>query len=172
MSAEGYRQHFASARDGLAGAGLGWLADLRGRAFDQFARDGFPSDKVEEWKYANLGPLTKTLFRPAAGDGAAGLDAAIARAAMPADSHRIVFVNGRLRGDLSDLGELPAGVTVTGLAAMAADDPDLLQRCLTATADLTEDRLSGIRDPRPFAMVAMNTAFRSLRAASISVCEV
>jgi len=155
MSAEGYRQHFAAAREGLAGGSLGWLADLRGQAFDQFARDGFPSTKVEEWKYANLGALAKADFRPA-GDGADGLDAALATAAMPAESHRIVFVNGRLHEDLSDLGDLPAGVAVTGLAAA---DPDLLQRCLTGAVDLTEDRLSGTRDPRPFAMVAMNTAF-------------
>ncbi len=158
MSVEGYREQFAAARGDLAGADLGWLADLRGQAFDQFARDGFPSIKVEEWKYANLRPLAKTQYRPAGG-GAAGLDAALKLAAMPADSHRIVFVNGRLRPDLSALGDLPAGVTVTGLAAAAADDPDLLRRCLPSAAGLTEDRLSGIRDPRPFAMVAMNTAF-------------
>jgi Fe-S cluster assembly protein SufD len=158
MSVEVYREQFAAARDVLAGAGLDWLADLRGRAFDQFARDGFPSAKVEEWKYANLGPLTKTDYR-LAGDHADNFDAALTMAAMPAESHRIVFVNGRLRDDLSGLGDLPAGVTVTGLATLAADDPDLLQRCLTRAVDLNEDRLSGTRDPRPFAMVAMNTAF-------------
>jgi Fe-S cluster assembly protein SufD len=130
MSVEVYREQFAAARDVLAGAGLDWLADLRGRAFDQFARDGFPSAKVEEWKYANLGPLTKTDYR-LAGDHADTFDAALTMAAMPAESHRIVFVNGRLRDDLSGLGDLPAGVTVTGLARLAADDPDLLQRCLT-----------------------------------------
>ncbi len=153
-----YQTQFAAAKPSLPGAGLGWLDALRGRAFDQFARAGFPSRKVEEWKYADAGRLAKTPYRLADAAGA-DLGAAVERIAVPAESHRIVFVNGRLRRDLSALGELPAGVTVTGLSAATAQLPELLEARLAAADDLTEDRLSGIRDPRPFAMVAMNTAF-------------
>ncbi|MCP4327126.1 MAG: Fe-S cluster assembly protein SufD [Alphaproteobacteria bacterium] len=158
MTAVDYQQLFAQSAPELPGAELDWLAAMRDGAIRQFVRDGFPSPRVEEWKYAALGPLAKTRFE-LAGTTAADLRRTLDRAAMPAESYRVVFVNGRLREDLSELAALPPGVTVKSLAATIAENPERLQPWLTKTADLTEDRLSGVRDERPFAMVAMNTAF-------------
>jgi Fe-S cluster assembly protein SufD len=158
MSTSTYIDQFAAAGETLPGAASGRLQEIRSRALEQFARDGFPSSKVEEWKYARAGTLAKTPYRLAE-PGRADLSAVLDRVAIPAESHRIVFVNGCFRDDLSMLGNLPDGVSVTAFADTARERPDLLQDAMARAIEQTEERLSGIRDPRPFAMIAMNTAF-------------
>jgi len=138
-----------------------WLADLRARAFAHFARDGFPSTKVEEWKYADLGRLARSGVAAVSGADVTPGEArgAIPHLALPADSHRIVFVNGRYVPDLSDAGALPTGATVIDLATAFTERPDLLEGRLTGPDGLAEKRLSGATDSRPFALVSLNTAF-------------
>ena len=158
MSGTDYRTQFEAARADLAGAGLPWLDSLRERAIARFAADGFPGPKVEEWKYADLASLGKSAF-VLAPDARVDLSVAIARFALPTASHRIVFVNGRFRPNLSTLENLPDGVTVTGLAVAMNEAPETVRETLREDADWVEDRLSGRNDPRPFAFVALNTAF-------------
>ena len=62
-------------------------------------------------------------------------------------AHRLAFVDGRFRADLSHLGALPDGVELTSLAALLAADPGALVGRLGA----------GAADERA-AMVALNTA--------------
>jgi Fe-S cluster assembly protein SufD len=109
-----------------AGAAPAGLAALRAAGRAAFERRGFPTAKAESWRYTPLGALQ-------AGDFAAGLAAAPVRAeTLPAlvfgreARHRLVFINGRFRADLSALGALPAGVTVGSLAAIAATAPERL----------------------------------------------
>jgi len=81
----------------------------REAAFQRFIDAGFPTTRDEDWRFTNVAPIAQTSFVRAD-------DASPARAAiepflfsiLPA----IVVVNGRLSKALSNLGDLPAGVTL------------------------------------------------------------
>ena len=92
---------------------------MREDAFRCFNRLGFPSTRLEEWRFTNVAPIADTVFQaPAAGGGfdREVLDAShLPRSGGP----EIVFVNGRFSPELSDGSGLPPGVRVRSLAALA-----------------------------------------------------
>ncbi|MEQ8663524.1 MAG: hypothetical protein RLW62_22115 [Gammaproteobacteria bacterium] len=105
-------------------APAGPLADVRREAAAQVRAHGVPSQRQEAWKYTSLAPLRDIAYRAATAADGDALDAA-ALAAVPlasASPHRVVLVNGRFRADLSTLDALPAGITVTSIAAALASD--------------------------------------------------
>jgi Fe-S cluster assembly protein SufD len=122
---------------------------LREDAFRRFETEGLPHRRVEEWKYTDLRALMREA-KPLAGvpDAAAKARAKAALATLAAvDARRIVFVDGALVPELSDLDGLEAGLTIHSMAqALAAGDGDLLAHLgrLVPTDDVA---------------VALNTAF-------------
>lgn len=97
-----------------------WLTRLRQSAMDHFSVVGFPSIKDEEWKYTNVAPLAKIGFEvPPATISPFDLS----EFTYPETAHsQLVFVNGVLRGDLSDLTALPAGLVAIDLSKAIADE--------------------------------------------------
>ena len=139
---------FTSARTGLPGAGQGWLDSLRREALERFERNGFPTPKVEAWKFTDLHRI--------AGLGFDNMPAAIGRALTQADitPHRLspecrlaVFVNGMFRSDLSDL-EGAEGLRMRNFAA--ADEGELHALAAPPLASL---------EPRARTLADLNTAF-------------
>lgn len=116
-SAESYAAQFAAVTRTAPLADP--LASLREDAFRCFNRLGFPSTRLEEWRFTNVAPIADTVFQaPAAGGGfdREVLDAShLPRSGGP----EIVFVNGRFSPELSDGSGLPPGVRVRSLAALA-----------------------------------------------------
>jgi Fe-S cluster assembly protein SufD len=58
--------HYVAEQQGFAaerGSDPGWLADLRAEAIARFAEIGFPSTRLEEWKYTNVAPIAKLPLR-------------------------------------------------------------------------------------------------------------
>ncbi len=117
-------ERFEDLKDKLPGSGE--IARGRDEAFALIAAAGLPNRRVEEWKYTDLrnavreaAPLAE---RPA--DAAALVDKG--RAFAKADAVRLSFANGHLVAERSDLAALPAGVTVTPLAAALAEGHPLL----------------------------------------------
>jgi Fe-S cluster assembly protein SufD len=142
-AAERFVDGFAEARDALPGRARDWVATVRQSGIDRFAGLGLPTARQENWKYTRLTALEKREFAlPAADDAALDLDGLAL-----ADAHRMVFVNGRYRADLSDLSRLPAGARIGSLAAALEEGDPALQPAFAATAE--ED------DP----FVALNTAY-------------
>jgi Fe-S cluster assembly protein SufD len=135
---------FDSATPKLLGA-----AALRAAAMAQFASSGLPNRRVESWHYTDLRAMLRraAAIRPR---DFMSLDLARERLASPeAQTHgvRIVMLDGAYRPDLSDLGLLPEGVTVTSLVdALTAGDAETLS-ALTAEGQ-------GGDDP----IVSLNTA--------------
>ncbi|MBS1564304.1 MAG: Fe-S cluster assembly protein SufD [Bacteroidetes bacterium] len=84
------------------------LLELRRQAFGEFRSLGFPSTKVEDWKYVNLTPFLKEPFETDNEDAFLA-DAGLLKAAcIPSlDCYKIVLVNGRYAADLSDT--IPGG---------------------------------------------------------------
>ena len=118
---------FAAIKRGLPGPAT--VGALREDAFRRFETQGLPHRRVEEWKYTDLRALMREA-KPLADlpDAAAKGRAKATLATLAAvDARRIVFVDGALVSELSDLDGLEAGLTVRSMAqALAAGDDDLL----------------------------------------------
>ncbi len=119
---------------------------LRRKGLDVFDRVGFPSTRQEEWRKTNVAPIKRTTFKrtPSAGD--AGLTPEKIRPFLLPNCVELVFVNGHFSGELSRLGDLPAGVFAGSLAEAMAERGDLVEQYLGRHADIEH----------PF--VALNTA--------------
>ena len=86
LGVDTYREAFESIRGSLPGE--------RETAFEAFAAKGFPTNRVETWKYTSLRPLSRQRFTPATPDKEAEVP-------LLGEGPRIVLVNGFLREDLS-----------------------------------------------------------------------
>jgi len=120
-------------RDGAESAGHGpaWLDTARRSAATALARDGFPGPRSEAWKYTSLRALEQRRYQN--GDAEA-----TTRTVDPARFHlggiegpRLVFVNGKFRGDLSSSAQIE-GMTVSTLAAATAGDRTMASSCACA----------------------------------------
>ena len=125
----------------------GWLDGLRDRGMERVAEEGLPTPRLEAWKYTNLRPMEKLDFAPPPANDALRIDRIPSLQPAAETTHRLVFVNGRFRDDLSHLGALPEGVTVGSLAALLRDAPQRLEPHLGRLGRL---------DQQP--MMALNTA--------------
>ena len=133
----------------LPGAG-GWLARRRETAIKAFAEAGLPHRRLEDWKYTDLRQaLEKAGFAPAP-EHKGGVILPETRAATAfagIDAHKLVFVNGRFNGGLSDAARLPKGVELHRLA-------DVLNEQWAKA--LIERRMDGARQAED--IVELNTA--------------
>ncbi len=104
------------------------LTRLRGAAYEEFKKVGFPTRAFESWKYVDLEPILGSPFAVA--------DEKTAEFSCPGEmipyflrdavEHRLVFVNGRYSPKLSSAGILPHGVFLESLA----ENMDLLPNFL------------------------------------------
>jgi len=123
------------------------LRNLRRRAGERFAELGFPSSRLEEWRFTNVAPVARTRFAPAP---AAYDREQVAAALAPlrlGDAHELVFVDGRFAPELSSDPAALAGATAGSIAVAAAADFAALAPHLGRHASFVE---------RPFA--ALSTA--------------
>ena len=128
-----------------------WLNELRAEAIAVFAERGFPSRRLEEWRYTNVAPIAKGGFELA--ERSAGpVDLSRARLASGDDPHDLpgrtmVFVDGHFRPELSSASEI-GEVRALSLAQVRREDPALLEGRLGRQLELKS---------HPFAALA--TAF-------------
>src|SRR3954468_16384574 len=109
-----------AAKARLPGAG-----PQRAAAFERFATAGLPHRRVEEWKYTDLRALMRDAKPLAEAPDAAAkaLAKAAGEALVAIEARRIIFVDGTLVPELSELADLETGLTITSLAqALAAGD--------------------------------------------------
>ena len=124
------------------------FAALREDAFACFDRLGFPTTRLEEWRFTNVASLAATPFVTAPAP------AVYSRAALDAlrlprlGGPELVFVNGAFVPQLSNVEGLPAGVRARSLAEVLTIDPQTVAPCL--------GRLARIESQ---AFTALNTAF-------------
>jgi Fe-S cluster assembly protein SufD len=95
---------------------LATLAALRDAARARFAELGWPTTRLEEWRFTNVAPIAAVAWQPAPVD-------LPPPSLVSSGEMRLVFVNGRLASGLSSLGGLPGGVLVED----AVNAPDLLE---------------------------------------------
>jgi Fe-S cluster assembly protein SufD len=129
----------------------GWLHRLRENAMARFEEIGFPTPKDEEWKYTNVASLARTGFTPLTLEETAAAENDFARfgVAETRDS-QLVFVNGRLRNELSSLSALPSGVVALDLSEAIADE---------RYSEIARTQLARHADFVANGFTALNTAF-------------
>ncbi len=139
--------HARFAGNGARGAPV-WLARLQEQALGRFAASGFPTQKLEDWRFTSVQPIVDTAFELASFSGEPGARDIHALELCEARRHLLVFMNGRYSAALSSVAGLPDGVIVGSLAAAVEAHGSLIERHL--------GRLASGRET-PF--TALNTAF-------------
>ncbi len=139
--------HAAFVRNGGGGAAT-WVRDLRAEALGRFVEKGFPTTKLEDWRFTSVEPITSAPFVVPHGPGAVPSAKEVhAHELCEAHRHLLVFVNGVYAPALSSVAGLPEGVRVGSLAEALVNDAELLRRYL------------GRHAPGDSAFTALNTAF-------------
>jgi Fe-S cluster assembly protein SufD len=127
------------------------LLQIRKAAISRFAELGFPSTRLEDWKYTNVAPMARIPFAPASSDGGRLTASDLGRYTFSeTECCQMVFVNGNYSPELSTLQAVPRGARVKSLAAALDSDRELIDPYLA--------RLAGF-DQNSF--TALNTAFIS-----------
>ncbi|HXE79587.1 MAG TPA: hypothetical protein VNK41_02465, partial [Vicinamibacterales bacterium] len=111
----------ARTRDGSLG-GPAWLREARAGAMQWFAEVGFPTTRLEDWRFTPIAPIASTAFVPA--ERLLVAPAAIEPYVFGEEfAAELVFVNGWFVPALSRVDDLPAGLAVGTLADRLERDP-------------------------------------------------
>jgi Fe-S cluster assembly protein SufD len=81
----------------------------------------FPTRRDEDWKYTSVNPILQQEYVEGSFPGISP-EAIEPFLAEGLDCYRLVFINGILQEELSDLRQLPAGLSVLDLAEALADE--------------------------------------------------
>ncbi len=151
-----YRAAFDALQARVQGHGPSWLRQLRENAFARFEELGFPSVKDEEWKYTNVAAIAKADFFPDVSKEVpdSGTDASgLTRFGSPETAaSQLIFVNGKLRSDLSSIAGLPSTVVAIELSQAITDE---------RYAEIVRSNLARHADYLVNGFAALNTGFIS-----------
>lgn len=90
--------------------------ELREAAIDRFDKAGIPTTRDEEWKYTNVAPIFNNRLETSTGPFQLTKEKLAGYRIAGTDVFTIVFENGRLSAELSDLHGLPSGVSIGSLS--------------------------------------------------------
>ncbi|HEX7046360.1 MAG TPA: Fe-S cluster assembly protein SufD [Gammaproteobacteria bacterium] len=120
----------------LPGQDVSWLAPVRKAALKKLQADGFPSRRNEHWKYTDITPLLKGIYTPAPlASAPETFFQGVQRFEL--DCHRVVFVNGVYRKNLSDHSAV-AGLQLRPLVEVLAENPQAVEAAVTARGENAE----------------------------------
>ncbi|MGH9933310.1 MAG: Fe-S cluster assembly protein SufD [Pyrinomonadaceae bacterium] len=146
-----FQEAFRTLQEGQPGAPASWLHHLRENAMARFEELGFPLTKDEEWKYTNVAPIARIGFTPLLLEETPAAEGDFASFGIVETKYsQLVFVNGRLRDDLSSLTALPAEVVVLDLSQAIADE---------RYSEIAREHLARHADVVANGFTALNTAF-------------
>jgi len=146
---ERYLEAFRERRSRGNAKSPAWLNELREAGIASFTSLGFPTPKIEEWKYTNLEPIAAFDFSRRAGTRKKISQAdLLSEAFADASGTRLVFLNGVYAPELSSRDRLPEGVGLQSLAESIKGDDEFLSTQLGRYASYRQQSL-----------VALNTAF-------------
>lgn len=119
----------------------GHASAMRSAQFDMFKRIGVPGRRFEPWHFTDLRAAMRSalpVFRDAAASVSDARLSTVARGAI-----KLVLVDGFLRSDLSNVGDLPEGARLLTLSeALASGDEDLI--AALAPVDVTDDPIAAL----------------------------
>lgn len=122
------------------------MNDVRGKAFDDFCRIGFPSKKVERYKYTDM----QKLFEPDYGLNLNRLEIPVNpydafKCDVPNLSTSLYFVvNDCFYDKALPKIHLPEGVIVDSLSKIASENPELVSRYYARIANTADDGVTAL----------------------------
>jgi Fe-S cluster assembly protein SufD len=130
-----YIGSFDKFEQGLNGAKLKPVHQLRKSAIEEFSNLNFPTVKDEEWKHTNISPLLNYNFAPS--DAKVELNKADVDKFTFDNMHSclLVFVNGVFSSELSELSTVPAGVVIKNIANAIEENHPAIEKHLGKYAD-------------------------------------
>jgi Fe-S cluster assembly protein SufD len=146
-----YAAQFAVIHDELPGRHLPWLHRLRQKALDDFLALGFPTTKLENWKYTNVAPIRRIEFETAFDRAVTSIPEELRAELDSYAGPRLVFLNGRFIPTLSVI-DAPTNLCVLSMRDALED----AQR-----AAVIEQHLGRSTHRSGHAFAAWNTAFFS-----------
>lgn len=118
-----------------------WLLSSRKAALAKLETHGFPDRRNERWKYTDVTPLLQGNYTPAPlASAPETFFQGVQRFEL--DCHRVVFVNGVYRRNLSDHQAVP-GLRMRSLEDVFANDPEALKAAF-AERDSGDDAFSAL----------------------------
>jgi len=135
-----YKRAFERFTDAPAtnGGGRPWLTQIRREAMERFLALGFPTPRLEEWRFTDISPIAKTDFSPAEPGAAPSFDE-IRRFVIDESITRLVFVDGRYAAELSR-----GDGNAQSLAQALHDRPAEVQKHLARLADFGDHALTAL----------------------------
>lgn len=103
----------------------GWLKSQRIASFARFEYLGFPTKKVENWKYTSTQTLAEQTFNLATSFDLNVAQQCLAQKGFKLDAHRLVLVDGIFCPELSDLSAIPDGIIIQPLSASLEQELEL-----------------------------------------------
>jgi len=143
-----YKSGFQKFEENLNGKSASLIHKIRKDAFTKFVEEGFPTTKLEEWKYTNVESIAKTDFNFELTESKIQKSDIEKFIINDFDCYKLVFVNGKLDKKLSDNFDSENNFSVRTLQNYIDQNIDLDLQNLTNLADYTTD-----------SFVALNTAF-------------
>jgi len=134
---------YTLSKERLPGHSLPWLTAMRESAFADFAAQGLPEPRDENWKYTSLKQLQQVNYLPAEqqpGPDIASLSAKIKQ--LCCGKHCLVFINGCYKKQLSTVSGLPEGVILSSFAEAVQYHPHLVASVLGKTGSYQEQPFS------------------------------
>lgn len=101
-----------------------WLAAVRKAGIDRFASEGWPGTRLENWRHTSLAALQQQSFNQGSTQG---LAARVQNLRKGEAGHWLVFANGQFVPELSDIGSLPSGASLSSVSQALAGQNDLVQ---------------------------------------------
>src|SRR5690606_30546260 len=137
-----YQEQFERFEQELGAEKPQWLRDLQRRGLARFRELGFPTTKLEDWRFTNVTSLAKQNFTtPLLPRVAGSLREAgdLATQTLLDDSfHRLVFINGQYAAEFSRIGDLPAGVQIDHLSNVLRSRPESVSEPLSRQANFDD----------------------------------
>jgi Fe-S cluster assembly protein SufD len=146
---EGFVERFARISRNGGAIAPDWLTPVRNAALERFVQLGLPTTKNEDWHFTSVQPIANaelTIAEPQT--GAITRDDVLRLQSGARDWPQIVMVNGVFSAELSSIGTLPAGVTITPMT-------DVLRERRALPAEF----LARVADYQRHTFTALNTAF-------------
>ncbi|MCY3769488.1 MAG: Fe-S cluster assembly protein SufD [Gammaproteobacteria bacterium] len=117
-----YIEQFGQLNHCLPGNRDQWSRDQRKTSLAHFGKIGFPTQKDEDWRYTPLRPITGKSFDLVTADPVAADDGKFGIPDL--DSYRIIFRDGVLDPDPSDLDQLGDHIEVQPVSSFLDDGPE------------------------------------------------
>ncbi len=146
MIEQQYIDLYAACRDAICSHSTDAMNAVRDRAFEDFKRLGFPTRKVERYKYTDIAAL----FEPDYGINVNRLDIPVNpydafKCDVPNLSTSLYFVvNDMFYSKALPTAHLPEGVIVDSLCKMAAERPELVAEYYAKIAKTDDDAITAL----------------------------